>query len=143
MDKAKNTCDVEESVAVARHGKVHRHTIRGIDEVGSNELKKQEDETCAAGLRNPADFVDKYGKTQEVMQRVARIIASCRANDPELVGLDTACGKSPGRSPPSEEALKRVRSAIGAELGLSAEECEQHHPASQWRFKIIQALLLE
>ena len=141
VKKAKLTVEAEQAVSVATHGRVHRHKFRGIDEVEGAELKKQEDDSCAAGLRNPADFTDKYGEMPELMQRISKVIASCRDNDPELTGLDAACGKDPARKPPSTESIKKVRAAVGAVLGLSVEECEQHHEASHWRYRIIQALV--
>ena len=61
MGKAKLTEEAEETVTVARHGRVHRHKFRGIDEVEGAELKKHEDDLCGTGLRNPADFTDKCG----------------------------------------------------------------------------------
>ena len=44
-------------VTVAKHGRVHSHTMRGLDDIGSFEQKTEEDESCASGLINPATFV--------------------------------------------------------------------------------------
>ena len=74
------------------------------------------------------------------MANIGNIIARCRDADEELVGLDHACGQTPLRAPPSAAAIAKVRTGVGAALGLSATEAELHHEASQWRYKIVQAL---
>eukprot|EP00972_Heterocapsa_arctica_P084804 12491332-Heterocapsa_arctica.AAC.1 len=47
----------------------------------------------------------------------------------------------PSRPPPSEETVSRLRELVGAALDLSPAEVEAHHPASCWRFRIVQVVL--
>ena len=76
------------------HGRIHRHIVRGIDEVGWGRVEEQEHGSCGAGLINPTDFTDSYGKLPGSMQHTVNVIASCRADNPKLIGLDPACGNT-------------------------------------------------
>ena len=66
--------EVENSIKVAEHGVVHRHSIRDVDTTGRKEQKRIEDEECAAGQLNPARHMDKYLKLQEVMGSLTETI---------------------------------------------------------------------
>ena len=75
------------------------------------------------------------------MRKVRNTILHFRRQRPELQGLPGACGSSPSRSPPSPELIADLRAHVARKLGLSESSAEAHHPASPWRYAIVQRVL--
>ena len=89
-------------------------------------------------MRDPAALIETWPQLWEVMAQVRQVIAEARQETAELRGLTKACGSEPERQPPETLAVARLRSRIGELFGLAPEDVEQHHPASPWRFKLVQ-----
>ena len=133
----------ENTITAIVHGRVHRHTSRGLDTEGSKEVKEKEDKLCAAGLRDAHLFKSEYKMMQREMSKLSPLISKFTDNIAEMQDLHTACGKAPVKPAPSEETIKHLRAQVGAELGLTAVEAEVHAPSSKWRYRLIQVLIKE
>ena len=121
---------------------VPRHSARGVAEPSAREEKLAEDAQCSAGVRNPASFMPQWAAMAHVMQKLRRVIVAERDRNPELQGLTGLCGKCPCRQPPSGSALAELREKLAVALGLPPSAGHEHHPASSWRFRLVQAVQL-
>ena len=128
-----------EHVRLARHGRVRRHALRGVDEDSAREKKRAEDEACLAGMRNPSALVSAWPKLWRVMAEVKEVLARAWDDLPELQGLTSLCGDEPTRRAPSEDTLTELRRRLGAALGVGADRVDAHHAASPWRYELVRA----
>ena len=121
-------------------GPVRRHAARGAPVHSPKEHRRQQDEACQAGMRDAAQLAQTWPELWEAMAPVGHVLAKARASSAELRGLSGALGKAASRAPPSEESVRTLRSAVALELGLTAGEAEDRHPASPWRHRLVAAV---
>ena len=95
-----NAAETLQSVQVVSQGRVHRHKARGVDKAGMKDIREKEDSTCAAGLRNAADFEAEHADMQSIMNDIAPILLRHIHTHPELRDLHEACGHSDSRKLP-------------------------------------------
>ena len=93
------------------------------------------------GARNAYDVISDWPKYQEAMKKVRNTILHFRKQHAELQGLTGACGSTPSRPPPSSDLVANLRARVARKLGLSPGSAEEHHPASPWRYAIVQRIL--
>ena len=90
----------EDQVRAAQYGVVHRHIFRGQDYIGKKEERRAQDDECAAGLRNAAEFEEQYDKLNAVMSKLAPIISKAiEESKGSLKHLHKACGTTPPKPP--------------------------------------------
>ena len=128
--------EARSQVTLASSGVVSRHKCRGNTELGSREIKRQEDDKSLAGMRNPASVCREWPSLEQAMAPLRDIFLKCHASHPTFRGMAHACGASPSRASPSEEDVKLLRHSLGQALNLSPELLESHHPASPWKYAI-------
>ena len=75
------------------------------------------------------------------MKKVRNTILHFRRQHSELQGLVDACGSSPSRPPPSASLISELRVRVGRKLGLAPATADAHHPASPWRFALVQRIV--
>ena len=119
------------------HGRVHRHFCRGGPVHDPRAERARQDDECKAGLRDSAGLVEVWPELWETMGSVADLLLQLRRAHPELRGLRRALGPAPELEPPNADVIALVRAKVAELVGLSAEEAEQHHPASPWRHGLV------
>ncbi|CAK0906332.1 unnamed protein product, partial [Prorocentrum cordatum] len=126
---------------LAERAPARRHCSLGADEESRREQKHWEDMRCTAGMRNATFAIAARPEVGDVMRRVREAIVAIRSSDPVFRGLTECCGASPSRSPPSKEAIRRLRAAVGRALGLPEGEADLAHSASPIRYRLVQQFL--
>jgi hypothetical protein len=129
-----------EQVRLATSGRVHRHVFRGSTEEGQKDVKRREDDASMAGMRNPASVCRGWPQLVEGMVPLRDLFISWQRKHPCFQGMSGACGPTPSRDPPSPAEVASLRAAVGKSLGISPNLVESHHPASPWRYSLVQAL---
>ena len=74
------------------------------------------------------------------MNDIRDVLTAQVQRQPDLQGLVDVCGESPQRSPPKESSIAKARKAVAKSLGLSAKAAERTHPASPWKWKLVEAV---
>ena len=134
------TCRSRWQLRVTSVGPVPIHVSRGTPTCSTRSLRQAEDRDCAAGMRNPSHFLDKWPQLRFVMQRVRCAILRAMHSDPELRDLWKAFGSAPTRHPPSAQSLRVLRNYVCNALGLPDEAGQLHHAASPWRYMFVQSV---
>ena len=161
------TCDTSpgqalQGVQLQQEGRVKRHRLRGNHEESKKEQRRREDQASQAGMRNPAALVEAWPKLWSAMAGVRRVLEQAWHDLPELRDLTSACGADPPveggappckqvagegarrqvrrREPPGQDVIQELRRRLGRELGLDEDAVEAHHPASPWRYRMVQAV---
>ena len=92
------------------------------------------------GARNTFDVVNSWPELVSAMDPIRHILCQEVCRQPELQGVAQACGPNPSRSPPSEDLVAAVRAKVGRLLKIPSNRVEDHHEASPWRWKLVQAV---
>ena len=69
-------------VRLTGEGRVHRHVLRGQDPASALDLRKAEDASCQAGLRNAALVFERWPSLATAMAPVEEALREARAADP-------------------------------------------------------------
>ena len=77
---------------------------------------------------------------REGMEPIRNVLIECIRKDRDLQDLAGACGDSPRRDPPRPASVRKVRHAVAKALGLSGKQADLTHPASTWRWKLVQTV---
>ena len=120
--------------------KIARDITRGSDQASRKEVRDREDDSCNAGMRNPADVCKRWSSLTEAMKPIRQALLQAMAENPELQLLPLVVGKTPRIQPPSESAIAKARALVAKTLGLSATEAEAKHTAGKWRYRTIGAV---
>ena len=132
-----------DTVELVEQGRVKRHCSRGEEEDSRKAVREREDRESRAGMRNPADLEAGWPELWECMGRVRRVLEKARNKNEELKDLTDLCGEQPARRPVTEAVLHELRCDLADELGIARGEVEFHHPASTWRYRLIQGVQAE
>jgi len=74
------------------------------------------------------------------MGKVSPMLLRAREKQPAFKNLSRTFGDTPSQRPPTPEQLRELRAEVGEVFKLSGSEIEQHHRASTWRYKLIEAV---
>ena len=123
--------------------KVCRDSFSGATMESQRERREAENRQCAAGLRNPSHFVTKSGDLINCMQKISEALLKFMVDQPnvELLTLHKCLGKDPSQQPPSEELIHKARLVVCETLGLDSSAASLCHEHSDWRYKILEAVL--
>ena len=85
-------------------------------------------------------MIEEWPELVKAVDPLRTLLRQAVHRDCQLQDLARACGDQPSIAPPPEELIGQLRQSVARALRIPEQRVEDHHPASPWRWRIVEAI---